>query len=193
AAAIATSTFLLGACYVERPTALVSNGRQDTRASIVAPLLQASDHIETLSVVLPCAFEGAFAQKTIDSVWRHTKPHRLKEIIVVDDGSIPPLSLTLPQPLRLLRGGFEPGPGLPVRLIRHNKTRGLIAAKKTGGDAAEGDVIVFFDCHVKPRDGWEDAFLKQMHRAGDHRTMVVPTITSLDPDSWEEIPSAASQ
>ena len=37
---------------------------------------------------------------------------------------------------------------------------GLIAAKKSGGDAALGDVIVFFDCHVKPRDGWEEAFLK---------------------------------
>lgn len=43
---------------------------------------------------------------------------------------------------------------------RHEKTMGLIAAKKTGGDAAAGDVVVFFDCHVKPRDGWDDAFLK---------------------------------
>lgn len=40
---------------------------------------------------------------------------------------------------------------------RHNKTLGLIAAKKTGGNAALGDVVVFFDCHVKPRDGWEEA------------------------------------
>lgn len=38
---------------------------------------------------------------------------------------------------------------------------GLIAAKKSGGDAALGDVIVFFDCHVKPRDGWDEAFLKR--------------------------------
>jgi len=45
--------------------------------------------------------------------------------------------------------------------VRHEKTMGLIAAKKSGGDAALGDVIVFFDCHVKPRDGWEEAFLKR--------------------------------
>lgn len=37
-------------------------------------------------------------------------------------------------------------------------------------DAATGDVIVFFDCHVSPRKGWEMAFLKQMKRKqlGDH-------------------------
>ena len=32
------------------------------------------------------------------------------------------------------------------------------------------------------------AFLKQMKRKQDHRTIVVPTITSLNPDTWKEIP-----
>ena len=32
------------------------------------------------------------------------------------------------------------------------------------------------------------AFLKQMKRKHDHRTIVVPTITSLNPDTWKEIP-----
>ena len=32
------------------------------------------------------------------------------------------------------------------------------------------------------------AFLKQMRRKQDHRTIVVPTITSLNPDTWKEIP-----
>lgn len=31
-----------------------------------------------------------------------------------------------------------------------------------------------------------------MHRAGDHRTMVVPTITALDPDTWEENAGSSS-
>ena len=39
----------------------------------------------------------------------------------------------------------------------------------------------------------QDAFLKQMHRAGDHRTLVVPTITALDPDTWEENAGSSSQ
>lgn len=136
--------------------------------------------METMSVVLPCAFEGQYAGRTVEALRRHTKRSRLQEIIVVDDGSQPPLSLEFPQ--TLLRGSAE----APVRMLRHEKTRGLIAAKKTGGDAATGDVIVFFDCHINPRPGWEEAFLRQMKRAGDHRTVVVPTITALDPDTWRE-------
>mmetsp|Transcript_166364 Transcript_166364/g.534379 ORF Transcript_166364/g.534379 Transcript_166364/m.534379 type:complete len:928 (+) Transcript_166364:123-2906(+) len=144
----------------------------------------ASATMETMSVVLPCAFEGEFAVKTVMALQANTRRSRLMEIIVVDDGSQPPLEL----PGSMLRGSS----GAPVRLLRHEKTLGLIAAKKAGGDAAKGDVIVFFDCHVKPRKGWEEAFLRQMKRAGDHRTVVVPTITSLDPDTWEENAYAAN-
>ena len=39
----------------------------------------------------------------------------------------------------------------------------------------------------------QEAFLNQMHRAGDHRTLVVPTITALDPDTWEENRGSSSQ
>lgn len=144
----------------------------------------ASPNMETLSVVLPCAFEGEYAVKTVEAIRQNTKRHRLKEIIVVDDGSKPPLQPLFDAKSGSLRGAN--GDQAPMRLIRHETTKGLIGAKKSGGDAAVGDVVVFFDCHVKPRIGWEEAFLTQMKRAGDHRTLVVPTITSLDPDTWEE-------
>lgn len=140
--------------------------------------------LETLSVVLPCAMEGSFAAQTVEAVIAHTKRHRLHEIIVVDDGSRPPLLNDFPRHLLKPQG--------PVVMLRHEKTMGLITTKKVGGDNATGDVIVFFDCHISPRDGWEEAFLKQMKRAGDHRTVVVPTITSLDPDTWTEIPNGPS-
>mmetsp|Transcript_5663 Transcript_5663/g.13302 ORF Transcript_5663/g.13302 Transcript_5663/m.13302 type:complete len:912 (-) Transcript_5663:273-3008(-) len=133
--------------------------------------------LQTMSVVLPCAFEGQYAVKTVRSVLQYTEAHRLKEVIVVDDGSTPPLKQEFPKDLLQ---------NAKVRFVRHETTEGLISAKKSGGDAALGDVIVFFDCHIKPRKGWEEAFLKQMKRGGDHRTVVVPTITSLDPDTWEE-------
>ena len=138
---------------------------------------------QTQGVVLPCAFEGEFAEKTVWAVWENTDKSVLKEIIVVDDGSKPPLRKVMSE--RLLTGG----PGIPkMKIVRHERTLGLISAKKSGGDAASGDVIVFFDCHVSPRKGWEVAFLKQMRRKQDHRTIVVPTITSLNPDTWKEIP-----
>lgn len=144
--------------------------------------------LENLSVVLPCAFEGGFAAKTVEAVLRRTSHTRLHEIIVVDDGSRPPLRDQFPREL------LNNATGAPiVRIIRHEETRGLIGAKKTGGDAATGDVIVFFDCHVSPTPGWEEAFLRQMKRAGDHRTVVVPSITSLDPDTWQQIAGGVGQ
>jgi len=77
-----------------------------------------------------------------------------------------------------------------MKLIRHETIQGLIATKQTGGDAAIGDVIVFFDCHVNPRAGWEEVFLQTMTRMGDHRTVVVPGITELNADTFEEIPTS---
>jgi glycosyltransferase involved in cell wall biosynthesis len=142
-------------------------------------------HLETVSVVLPCAFEGGFAEKTVDAIIANTNSSRLNEILVVDDGSTPPLSSSWPD-------RFSKSVKPSIRILRHERTEGLISAKKTGGDAARSDVIVFFDCHISPRIGWEEAFLKQMKRAGDHRTVVVPTITSLDPDTWKEIPNGPS-
>lgn len=142
-------------------------------------------HLETLSVVLPCAFEGAFAEQTVDAIVANTNSSRLREIIVVDDGSRPPLSTIWP---KKYANSVNP----VIRILRHERTEGLISAKKSGGDAATSDVIVFFDCHISPRRGWEEAFITQMKRAGDHRTVVVPTITSLDPDTWLEIPNGPS-
>ncbi|CAK9009238.1 unnamed protein product [Durusdinium trenchii] len=204
---ILTASFLILASYVDtldkpwEPPPAPTNGAAHTAS--VERVKRGYDQDarpwlgETLSVVLPCAFEGEYASRTVESVWKHTKKNRLKEIIVVDDGSSPKLDLHLPAPLHVTEG-FDPPReqqlrgSVAVRLLRHNKTLGLIAAKKTGGNAALGDVVVFFDCHVKPRDGWEEAFLKQMHRAGDHRTMVVPTITALNPDTWEETAGSSS-
>eukprot|EP00933_Yihiella_yeosuensis_P071975 TRINITY_DN80236_c0_g1_i1.p1 TRINITY_DN80236_c0_g1~~TRINITY_DN80236_c0_g1_i1.p1 ORF type:complete len:930 (-),score=146.27 TRINITY_DN80236_c0_g1_i1:238-3027(-) len=169
---------------------IADDGRRKSAANAIAslrwrphpPKLVAPVSLKTFSVVLPCAFEGEFAEKTVWAIYENTDKKALKEIIVVDDGTRPPLKHEMSE--KLLAGG----PGVPpMRIVRHERTLGLISAKKSGGDAATGDVIVFFDCHVSPRVGWEKSFLKQMGRAGDHRTMVVPTITTLDPDTWQEV------
>mmetsp|Transcript_44445 Transcript_44445/g.105308 ORF Transcript_44445/g.105308 Transcript_44445/m.105308 type:complete len:813 (-) Transcript_44445:138-2576(-) len=140
--------------------------------------------LESMAVVLPCAQEGQFAVKTVWSIWNTSNPNLLREILVVDDGSQPPLEYTLRD------GGLIGEPwSPPVKVLRHEKTIGLIGAKNTGGYAAVSDVIVFLDCHVKPRPGWDEAIVKQMSRHGDHRTVVVPQIGMLNADTWEEIPS----
>mmetsp|Transcript_19080 Transcript_19080/g.34554 ORF Transcript_19080/g.34554 Transcript_19080/m.34554 type:complete len:812 (-) Transcript_19080:151-2586(-) len=140
--------------------------------------------LESMAVVLPCAQEGQLAVKTIESIWNASNQNLLKEILVVDDGSQPPLVHTL------RAAGLVDAPDAPpVKVLRHEKTIGLIGAKNTGGYAAVSDVIVFLDCHVKPRVNWDEAIVQQMARHGDHRTVVVPQIGMLDADTWEEIPS----
>jgi len=142
--------------------------------------------LESVAVVLPCAQEGQFAVKTIQGIWNASNPSLLKEILVVDDGSQPPLVHTL------RAAGLVDAPGAPpVKVLRHERTIGLIGAKNTGGFAAVSDVIVFLDCHVKPRLHWDEAIVQQMSRHGDHRTVVVPQIGMLNADTWEEIPSGS--
>merc|ERR1719171_678812 len=100
----------------------------------------------------------------------------LHEIVVVDDGSSPPLDTTHLQPDVQRR--------YKVKMLRHEQTVGLIGAKKTGGDGATGDIIVFFDCHVAPQKDWYKPFQSLIQE--NWRRVVVPTITDLDIDSWTE-------
>eukprot|EP00971_Amphidinium_carterae_P140631 2786989-Amphidinium_carterae.1 len=95
--------------------------------------------------------------------------------------------------------------------VRHEQTVGLIGAKKTGGDGATGDILVFLDCHVAPQkerifpicrfldytarglelcwllhdEDWHLDFLQLI--AQNYRRMVVPQITALDIDTWTQI------
>jgi len=130
----------------------------------------------TISVVLPCAGEGEFALKTVRAVSESTPREALEEIIVVDDGSDPPLGDThLTDDVRRQYN---------VRLLRHDRTVGLIGAKKDGGAAAAGDLVVFFDCHVAPQKGWHTSFLRLVGE--NYRRIVVPIITDLDVSTWTQ-------
>eukprot|EP00437_Effrenium_voratum_P027972 CAMPEP_0181399928 /NCGR_PEP_ID=MMETSP1110-20121109/1852_1 /TAXON_ID=174948 /ORGANISM="Symbiodinium sp., Strain CCMP421" /LENGTH=667 /DNA_ID=CAMNT_0023522011 /DNA_START=177 /DNA_END=2177 /DNA_ORIENTATION=- len=132
---------------------------------------------KTISVVLPCAEERDFAFNTVRSVFETTPADVLHEIVVVDDGSNPPLSQTH------LSADIQRK--YKVLIKRHDQTVGLIGAKKTGGDAATGDLIVFFDCHVAPQPNWHQDFLHLISQ--NYRRMVIPQITALDVDTWTQI------
>ncbi|KAH8072364.1 N-acetylgalactosaminyltransferase 7 [Aureococcus anophagefferens] len=123
----------------------------------------------TLSVVLPCAYEYAFMERTAKSVWEMTPAERLEEIIIVDDASDPPLE------------HFAAAATYKVRFFTHDEPRGLIGAKKTGADAARGGIVVFFDCHAP--DYWVP-FVSHVEK--NYKRVVVPTITNLDVDTWTE-------
>eukprot|EP00419_Tripos_fusus_P029892 CAMPEP_0172715746 /NCGR_PEP_ID=MMETSP1074-20121228/67720_1 /TAXON_ID=2916 /ORGANISM="Ceratium fusus, Strain PA161109" /LENGTH=591 /DNA_ID=CAMNT_0013540353 /DNA_START=129 /DNA_END=1904 /DNA_ORIENTATION=+ len=154
---------------------------RSSMASIDAPLsdVAATELVwtpQTLSVVLPCAGEGEFALKTVKSVYESVPEEILQEIVVVDDGSNPPLADSyLDESVRIK---------YRIVLVRHDETQGLINAKKDGGKTATGDVIVFFDCHVAPQKGWYSQFFALI--AENYRRIVVPVITDLDVGTWTQ-------
>jgi GT2 family glycosyltransferase len=140
--------------------------------------------VKTMSVILPCANEGIYAVKTARSIGERTPVDVLEEIIVVDDGSTPPLEEYFNE------HGKDVLDKYPVRFVRHETFTGLINAKQQGGDRAKGDVLAFLDCHVLPRDygvgkSWVDGIMTRI--AGNYRRIVVPSITDLDADKWDEI------
>eukprot|EP00435_Cladocopium_sp_Y103_P033432 s812_g8.t1 len=135
---------------------------------------------ETISVVLPCAEERQNAIWTVERFCRRTPPEVLKEIIVVDDGSNPPLEELFQKDDKRL----DQDPACRVRFLRHEKTTGLMAAKLTGGREALGDVIAFIDCHCAPQMHWHQEILEQVRI--NPRRMVVPAITDLDMDTFDE-------
>jgi len=141
-----------------------------------APLSSLAWEPKSISVILPCAEEREYALKTVQSVFNNTPADLLFEIVVVDDGSNPPLSET--HLTHDVREKYK------VKIVRHDATEGLIRAKKDGGDAASGDILVFFDCHVAPQPGWHRDFVQLIGE--NKRRLIVPQITGLDIDTWTQ-------
>jgi len=132
---------------------------------------------KNISVVLPCGSEHAFFARTVKSVFAATPPEILHEIIVIDDYSDPPLE-------GLWYEDENPADYKLKFLRSHRHQLGLIDAKHQGAEAASGDIIVFFDCHVKPAIGYYEPFVREISE--NPKRVVVPTITGLDVATWKE-------
>jgi glycosyltransferase involved in cell wall biosynthesis len=117
---------------------------------------------------------GALA-RTLAALSRQTYPAQLLEIVVVDDGSDPPLDE------RSLDSR------LPTRVV-HQEDRGfgLARARNHGAREATGDILLFLDCDMIPEPGWAEAHARWHHLASDvltlgfRRHVVVDGITPVD-------------
>jgi len=88
-------------------------------------------------MVITAYNEGQELFKTIQSALAAYPQDRL-EIIIVDDGSQPPVSL----PPNLAGSSV-------VKLIRHDVPRGVGASRNAGFAASTGDIISFHDAHMR--------------------------------------------
>eukprot|EP00929_Paragymnodinium_shiwhaense_P059851 TRINITY_DN29943_c0_g2_i1.p1 TRINITY_DN29943_c0_g2~~TRINITY_DN29943_c0_g2_i1.p1 ORF type:complete len:661 (+),score=126.89 TRINITY_DN29943_c0_g2_i1:152-2134(+) len=130
----------------------------------------------TISVVIPCLNETSNMVNTVRRFCERTPRHLLEEIIVVDDGSKPFL--------RDILSRAHLDTHCNLRVLRHDVAKGLMVAKQTGGDAARGEFIGFFDCHVCPNKIWYEEVIQLLKQKT--RRLVVPQIGDLNMSSWDE-------
>lgn len=86
-----------------------------------------------ISIVIPAHNRPAFLLEAVHSITEQTYTNF--EVIVVDDGSVPPISLS----------SLEKVLGQRVVLYRHDSAQGVPKAKNAGVIAARGEVILLLD------------------------------------------------
>ena len=109
-----------------------------------------------VSVVIATYKRSGLVPRAIESVRKQT--YRNVEILVVDDGS--------PDNTRAV---VESIPDDRIRYIRHEKNKGLPAARNTGIRAAQGEYIAFLD----DDDEWREHKLERQLQAIEHYDAVV--------------------
>lgn len=101
-----------------------------------------------ISIVLPTHNRPGLLRETLDSVCNQTYPNW--EALVVDDASSPAVALDLKD--------------ARIRIIRHDTAQGGAAAKNTGIQHAQGDILAFLD----DDDCYEPRYLERALDVLDH-------------------------
>ena len=150
----------------------------DWRSLAVVPLEMFEPSL-AVTVVVPYYEAPDALALTLAGLERQTYPRELFEVIVVDDGSDPPLELSAlswPAPDQPERGeagrdGDEPVP-LNLRVIHQEDLGfGLARARNNGARAAQGDILVFLDCDMVPEADWLASHARWHHAASDLLTL----------------------
>ena len=109
-----------------------------------------------VSVVIPYYQAPEALKLTLAALARQTYPRVLTEILIVDDGSTPPL---------VVPAGFGE---LPLSVVyQEDRGFGLARARNTGATAASGEILVFLDCDMVPEPTWLEAHARWHHAVSD--------------------------
>ncbi|CAK0894709.1 unnamed protein product [Prorocentrum cordatum] len=133
-----------------------------------------------------CGPDGVYLKRSVEAIVEATG-EVLAEVIVVDDGTEPPVRKPqlagldwehLDSPRRAAR---RPR----LRWLRNDRPTSATAARGRGGDAAAGEAIAFFDCYVKPTKGWAEPVLRLLRDRP--RAVALPALHDIDKEAWELI------
>ncbi len=93
--------------------------------------------------------------RTLATLERQTYPRELFEVIIVDDGSEPPLEPPIPTPLN-------------VKVARQERRGfGLARARNTGARAAAHNILLFLDSDIMAEAAWIAAHARWHHAVSD--------------------------
>jgi glycosyltransferase involved in cell wall biosynthesis len=112
-----------------------------------------------VSVLIPTVSRLEFLRRAVDSVLAQS--FASLEVVVIDDGPSDPIAEFV-----------ESHPDPRVRLVRHERRRGVAAARNTGIAAAAGENIAFLD----DDDTWLPAKLERQMEAVERGADVVHTL-----------------
>lgn len=108
-----------------------------------------------VSVIIPTRNRPAPLRRCLDALYRQSIPANQFEIIVIDDGSVPPIA-----------GRFADGAatGHCLRIVRQENA-GPAAARNRGAELARAPLVAFVDDDCAPDTHWLQQLL---HAAADH-------------------------
>ena len=126
---------------------------------VALPSAQAFTASLPVSVVMPChGTPAAVLERTLAALEGQRYPRHLMEVVIVDDGSAPPLS--------------RPRSPLNVRMLRQGRRgHGIARARNAGARAAAHDIILFLDGDSLPEAGWMAAHARWHHCVADVVTL----------------------
>jgi len=124
-----------------------------------------------LSVIIPVFDDTVRLRLCLDLLARQTYPLSRFEVIVIDNGSSPPV------PDDIVTGN--------VVLLREPRPGGFVA-RNVGIAAAQGTLFAFTDADCLPEEKWLDALVQAMP---DERTIVAGHIEAFPRDSARPTPS----
>ena len=145
---------------------------------VALPPLSAFTPALPVSVIIPSRQTPAeVLARTLAALEGQTYPRGLFEVVIVDDGSEPPLAAPAPSPR---------SPPLDVRVVRQERRGfGLPGARNAGARAAAHDVLLFLDSDLLAEAGWIAAHARWHHAVSDALTIgfyAQVDADGLDPD-----------
>ena len=124
--------------------------------------------VRPISVVVPCFEQPDALALTLAGLEGQRFPRELFEVVVVDDGSEPPIEAPAATPLNL-------------RIVRQARRGfGLVRARNAGARAAAHDILVFLDGDVIPEAGLLAAHARWHETVSDALTLGFCAYVSVD-------------